>query len=226
MWCSRQEQTVGGLADRLASKLPASFLSDTPTHAPQPTSEAIAQARLAINSMGGACAKVEPHVEPVEDGPVVRLIKVDDLLNNAVLRNSHLGLTSEDILQQHWTAKKSIDGLFGPHSFKLVPWRQLESTEYGVLTYSWGNREKRIWGATWAGMIKALKSKEQLKVKYVWIGAPRPRAPALRPPTLRPPRSGPPAVAQISSASTRTTPRRWRRSGGRTRSTPGRTSTT
>ena len=166
------------------------------------------------------------EVGPAEDGPVVRLIKVDDLLNNAILMDEDLLLTSEDILQQHWTAKKSIDGLFGPDSFKLVPWRQLKSTKYGVLTYSWGNREKRIWGATWADMIRALKKKEELKVKYVWIGAPRPRAPALRPPTLRPPRSGPPAVAQISSASTRTTPRRWRRSGGRTRSTPGRTSTT
>ena len=166
------------------------------------------------------------QVGPAEDGPVVRLIKVDDLLNNAILMDVKLKLTSEDILKQHWTAKKSIDGLFGPHSFKLVPWRQLKSTKYGVLTYSWGNREKRIWGATWAGMIQALKRKKQLKVEYLWIGAPRPRAPALRPPTLRPPRSGPPAVAQISSASTRTTPRRWRRSGGRTRSTPGRTSTT
>ena len=181
--------------------------------------------------MGCATSKVGPvEVGPAEDGPVVRLIKVDDLLNNAILLDERLGLTSEDILQQHWTAKKSIDGLFGPHSFKLVPWRQLESTEYGVLTYSWGNREKRIWGATWADMIRALKggyeNKRKLKVKYVWIGAPRPRAPALRPPTLRPPRSGPPAVAQISSASTRTTPRRWTRSGGQTRSTPGRTSTT
>ena len=174
--------------------------------------------------MGCATSKDPVEVGSVEDGPVVRLIKVDDLLNNAILRDGDL--TSEDILKQHWTAKKSIDGLFGPHSFKLVPWRQLESTKYGVLTYSWGNREKRIWGATWRGMIRALKNKAELKVKYVWIGAPRPRAPALRPPTLRPPRSGPPAVAQISSASTRTTPRRWRRSGGRTRSTPGRTSTT
>ena len=184
--------------------------------------------------MGCATSKVGP----VEDGPVVRLIKVDDLLNNAILNGEDLMddegqidrrsllLTSEDVLQQHWTAKKSIDGLFGPHSFKLVPWRQLKSTKYGVLTYSWGNREKGIWGATWWNMIYALKRKKQLKVEYVWIGAPRPRAPALRPPTLRPPRSGPPAVAQISSASTRTTPRRWRRSGGRTRSTPGRTSTT
>ena len=177
--------------------------------------------------MGCATSKDGPvEVGPAEDGPVVRLIKVDDLLNNAILLDKRLGLTSEDVLQQHWTAKKSIDGLFGPHSFKLVPWRQLESTKYGVLTYSWGNREKRIWGATWAEMIGALKSKRQLKVEYLWIGAPRPRAPALRPPTLRPPRSGPPAVAQISSASTRTTPRRWRRAGGRTRSTPGRTSTT
>ena len=175
--------------------------------------------------MGCATSKDGPvEVGPAEDGPVVRLIKVDDLLNNAILLDKRL--TSEDVLQQHWTAKKSIDGLFGPHSFKLVPWRQLKSTEYGVLTYSWGNREKRIWGATWADMIRALKSKGRLKVEYLWIGAPRPRAPALRPPTLRPPRSGPPAVAQISSASTRTTPRRWRRSGGRTRSTPGRTSTT
>ena len=161
-----------------------------------------------------------------KDGPVVRLIKVDDLLNNAILLDERLGLTSEDVLQQHWTAKKSIDGLFGPHSFKLVPWRKLKSTEYGVLTYSWGNREKRIWGATWADMISALKEKEKLKVQYVWIGAPRPRAPALRPPTLRPPRSGPPAVAQISSASTRTTPRRWRRFVSPTTSTPGQTSTT
>ena len=177
--------------------------------------------------MGCATSKVGPvEVGPAEDGPVVRLIKVDDLLSNAILGDRDLLLTSEDILQQHWTAKKSIDGLFGPHSFKLVPWRQLKSTKYGVLTYSWGNREKRIWGATWANMIRALKEKRKLKVEYVWIGAPRPRAPALRPPTLRPPRSGPPAVAQISSASTRTTPRRWRRSGGRTRSTPGRTSTT
>ena len=182
--------------------------------------------------MGCATSKDGPvEVGPAEDGPVVRLIKVDDLLNNAILLTRNVlqpaaDLTSEDVLQQHWTAKKSIDGLFGPHSFKLVPWRQLESTKYGVLTYSWGNREKRIWGATWAGMIRALKYKARLNVKYVWIGAPRPRAPALRPPTLRPPRSGPPAVAQISSASTRTTPRRWRRSGGRTRSTPGRTSTT
>ena len=177
--------------------------------------------------MGCATSKVGPvEVGPAEDGPVVRLIKVDDLLKNAILLDERLGLTSEDVLQQHWTAKKSIDGLFGPHSFKLVPWPQLKSTEYGVLTYSWGNREKRIWGATWADIIRALKDKRELKVKYVWIGAPRPRAPALRPPTLRPPRSGPPAVAQISSASTRTTPRRWRPSGGRTRSTPGRTSTT
>ena len=177
--------------------------------------------------MGCATSKVGPvEVGPVEDGPVVRLIKVDDLLNNAILMDEGLLLTSEDVLKRHWTAKKSIDGLFGPDSFKLVPWRQLKSTKYGVLTYSWGNREKDIWGATWAGMIRALKKKEQLNVEYLWIGAPRPRAPALRPPTLRPPRSGPPAVAQISSASTRTTPRRWRRSGGRTRSTPGRTSTT
>ena len=176
--------------------------------------------------MGCATSKNPVEVESEGDGPVVRLIKVKDLLSNAILGDRDLRLTSEDILQQHWTAKKSIDGLFGPHSFKLVPWRQLESTEYGVLTYSWGNREKRIWGAAWADIISALKYKRELKVKYVWIGAPRPRAPALRPPTLRPPRSGPPAVAQISSASTRTTPRRWRRSGGRTRSTPGRTSTT
>ena len=106
--------------------------------------------------MGCATSKVGPvEVGPAEDGPVVRLIKVDDLLNNAILMETdslgpdrgRLGrLTSEDILKQHWTAKKSIDGLFGPDSFKLVPWRQLKSTEYGVLTYSWGNREKRIWG--------------------------------------------------------------------------------
>ena len=107
--------------------------------------------------MGCATSKVGPvEVGPAEDGPVVRLIKVDDLLNNAILLDEDLGLTSEDVLQQHWTAKKSIDGLFGPHSFKLVPWRQLKSTKYGVLTYSWGNREKRIWGATWANMIRAL----------------------------------------------------------------------
>ena len=178
--------------------------------------------------MGCATSKNPVEVESEEAGPVVRLIKVADLLNNATLMDTapRLRLTSEDILQQHWTAKKSIDGLFGPHSFELVPWRQLKSTKYGVLTYSWGNREKGIWGATWAGMIRALKRKNQLNVEYAWIGAPRPRAPALRPPTLRPPRSGPPAVAQISSASTRTTPRRWTRSGGRTRSTPGRASTT
>ena len=71
--------------------------------------------------MGCATSKVGPvEVGPAEDGPVVRLIKVDDLLNNAILVDYSLGLTSEDVLQQHWTAKKSIDGLFGPQSFKLV----------------------------------------------------------------------------------------------------------
>mmetsp|Transcript_18033 Transcript_18033/g.36707 ORF Transcript_18033/g.36707 Transcript_18033/m.36707 type:complete len:274 (+) Transcript_18033:148-969(+) len=119
--------------------------------------------------MGCATSKNPVEVESEGDGPVVRLIKVDDLLSNAILGDRDLLLTSEDILQQHWTAKKSIDGLFGPCSFKLVPWRQLKSTKYGVLTYSWGNREKRIWGATWAGMIQALKSKKKLNVKYAWI---------------------------------------------------------
>ena len=127
------------------------------TDAPEPAPAAPAPAE------DGLTKDAPVEVGPAEDGPVVRLIKVDDLLNNAILVDERLGLTSEDVLQQHWTAKKSIAGLFGPHSFKLVPWRRLRSTKYGVLTYSWGNREKRIWGATWADMIRALKKKRKLK---------------------------------------------------------------
>ena len=198
--------------------------------------------------MGCAHSKAVDHTEVTlgvdgegTSGPAIVLLKVKDLLKHVLLSTGEM--KSYDVLQQHWTAKKAagcsgfecIRELFGPKSFKTVPWSQLKRTKYGVLTYCWGNPEKGVWGATWAEMIGALKgcdyikadpSKRRIKVKYVWIGAPRPRAPALRPPTLRPPRSGPPAVAQISSASTRMTPRRWRRSGGRTRSTPGRTSTT
>ena len=158
-------------------------------------------------------------------GPDVVLLKVADLLNNTQLLEGNL--KSCDVLQQYWKAQQSIAGLFGPGSFKTVLWRKLKSTEYGVLTYCWGNRETGDWGASWKQMIGALEGNgDRIKVEYVWIGARSPaRAPALQ--FARPRRVlAPPAVPQTSFASTRTTPRRWRRFVAPTRSTPGQTSTT
>ena len=174
---------------------------------------------------------VNSRVQPEEEGgPDIVLLKVADLLNNTHLLEGNL--KSCDVLQQYCKAQQSIAGLFGPGSFKTVPWRKLKSTEYGVLTYCWGNRETGAWGISWKQMIHALgvngvDDADRIKVEYVWIGARSPgaRVPALR--FARPRRVlAPPAVPQTSFASTRTTPRRWRRFVAPTRSTPGQTSTT
>ena len=174
--------------------------------------------------MGCANSRVQPEGEET-DGPDVVLLKVADLLNNTHLLEGNL--KSCDVLQQYWKAQQSIAGLFGPDSFTTVPWRKLESTEYGVLTYCWGDREKGAWGPTWKEMIGVLEETGKMKVEYVWIGARSPTRVSHPPICPTEARSGPaPAVPQTSSASTRTTPRRWRRFVARTRSTPGQTSTT
>ena len=127
--------------------------------------------------------------EMLTPGPDIMLLKVADLLNNERLLEGETGesgadstaLTSDDILQQYWKAQQSIAGLFGPGSFKTVPFWQLESTKYGVLTYCWGNREKGEWGPAWKQMISALKLNRRLKVEYVWMVRARPRVfPTLR----------------------------------------------
>ena len=127
--------------------------------------------------MGCANSRVQPEKEET-GAPNIVLLKVADLLNNERLLEEMIGfchLTSYDILQQYWEAQQSIAGLFGPGSFKTVPWWQLKSTEYGVLTYCWGNRETRAWGPTWKEMIGTLEETGKMKVEYVWIGA---RSPA------------------------------------------------
>ena len=71
-------------------------------------------------------------------GPDMVLLKVQDLLNNPILMKDRM--TSYDILKKHWLAKKSIHGGFGPDSFVTIPWHQLWTTKYAVLTYCWGGR--------------------------------------------------------------------------------------
>ena len=95
-------------------------------------------------------------------GPDMVLLKVADLLTNPVLSTFTQidgtdvdGMTSYDVLEQHWKAKKSIAGVFGPESFETIPWSQLKKTKYAVLTYCWGNREKGDWAAPWSQMICA-----------------------------------------------------------------------
>lgn len=121
------------------------------------------------------CANTKPAVDHRDVtcgvneslGPDVVLLKVADLLNNRRLRKG--GMTSYAILQEHWNAKQSIDGLFRRKSFTTVPWRQLKATRYAVLSYCWGNPEKGAWGATWSQMIDALRKKGKMNVKYVWV---------------------------------------------------------
>ena len=135
-------------------------------------------------------------------GPDMVLLRVADLLNNRLLssfpnnpkRGKKRGMTSYDVLEQHWNAKKSIAGVFGPESLVTIPWSELKKTKYAVLTYSWG-------GCPWSELIRALnghtqesdnewtgrrgnenpkvrmslpenpkkKKKRTLKVEYVWI---------------------------------------------------------
>ena len=100
-------------------------------------------------------------------GPDIMLLKVADLLNNKLLTSAHL--RSCDIMDQHWRAKKSIGELFDSESFVTIPWEQLKSTKYAVMTYCWGYRPKGVWGAPWSHMIDALQKRGGMNVEYVWI---------------------------------------------------------
>lgn len=104
------------------------------------------------------------RVDQAATGPDMVLLKLADLLNNPLLsaENDGKGVTSHEVLEQHWNAKKSIAGVFGAGSFVTIPWSQLKATKYAVLTYGWG-------GCTWSQIIKALKKKGEMKVEYVWI---------------------------------------------------------
>ena len=158
----------------------------------QPTQEpraAEAQAGAAVVEKGNTGSDVRVDVEAA--GPDIVLLKVADLLNNPLLQaftpctdkhgKQQLGMNSYVVEAQHWhSPQKSIAGVFGQDSFVTIPWSELETTRYAVLTYCWGGRP-------WSELIRALKGweasspnspndagkaapeKRQLEVEYVWI---------------------------------------------------------
>jgi hypothetical protein len=83
-------------------------------------------------------------------------------------------MTSEDILKTYWQKEGNLNSVIPPESFKAVPWEDLASTPYAVMSYQWLSK----WGPMVEFILSALHELKQIicgLMCSVWIRWTRPR---------------------------------------------------
>lgn len=67
----------------------------------------------------------------------ITFVKKEHLLSCERLMHADRACTSFNVLEDFWAEGRSIDDLLPSDAFVKVPWEQLDSQTFGVLTYTW-----------------------------------------------------------------------------------------